>query len=102
MELNGKDQVMIPYVVYESMLTKEDTQQRRMVYIIVMLIVLLVATNTIWLVAWNQYDYVDEEVNTEISAEQSGGNVNIIGAGDIDYGTEGNDKGNTQDTQKSA
>lgn len=92
MEQTGNDnrQIMIPYVVYESMLAKEDTQQRRMVYIIIMLIVLLVVTNVIWLVAWNQYDYVDDY--TEISAEQDGGGVNIVGGGDIDYGAEGNDQ----------
>ena len=100
MELNGKDQVMIPYVVYESMLTKEDTQQRRMVYIIVMLIVLLVVTNIIWLVAWNQYDYVDD-YSTDISAEQDGDGVNIVGGGDIAYGTESSNQ-DTQNTQKSA
>ena len=87
MEQLSKEQLTIPYIAYESMLAKEDTQQRRMVYIIIFLIALLVVTNVIWLVAWNQYDYVD--VETEISAEQSGGNVNIVGAGNIDYGTEG-------------
>ena len=94
-----KMQLTIPYVAYESMLAKEDTQQRRMVYVIIMLITLLVVTNLIWLVAWNQYDYVD--VETEISAEQNGGNVNIVGAGDIDYGAESSNQtqGENQNAQ---
>ena len=86
--------MMIPFVVYESMLAKEDAQQRRMVYIIIMLIILLVVTNVIWLVAWNQYDYVDD---VSIKAEQDGSGVNIVGNGDIDYGADSNGT-QTQDT----
>lgn len=96
MEQTGND-TMIPYIVYESMLSKEDTQQKRMIAVIILLIVLLLVTNVIWIVAWNQYDYVDD--TTEISAEQDGGGVNIVGGGDVDYGTEGNDK--ADDPQKS-
>lgn len=98
MEQNEK-QMMIPYCVYESMLSKEDTQQKRMMIVIVLLIVLLVVSNVIWLVAWNQYDYVDD-VTTDISAEQDGDGVNIISGGDIDYGTE-SDSNDTQSTCKS-
>jgi len=94
MEQTGKDQVTIPYIAYESMLAKEDRQQKRIVIvmgsIIALLVILLVVTNVVWLVAWNQYDYVDD--TTEISAEQDGGGVNIVGGGDVDYGTEGNGK----------
>lgn len=98
MEQLNKEQLTIPYIAYESMLAKEDMQQRRMVYIIIFLIALLVVTNVIWLVAWNRYDYVD--VETDISANQSGGNVNIVGAGDIDYGTDSSNQ--TQGTQENA
>ena len=96
MEQLSKEQLTIPYIAYESMLAKEDTQQRRMVYIIIFLIALLVVTNVIWLVAWNQYDYVD---GYSIEAEQDGSGVNIIGGGDVDYGAEGN---STQGSQENA
>ena len=103
MEQIGKDQVTIPYIAYESMLAKEDRQQKRIVIvmgsIIVLLVILLVVTNVVWLVAWNQYDYVDD-VTTDISAEQDGDGVNIISGGDIDYGTESDSK-DTQSTGKS-
>ena len=95
-----RTQLTIPYIAYESMLAKEDTQQRRMVYVIIMLIALLVVTNVIWLVAWNQYDYVDD-YNTEVRASQDGGGVNIVGAGDIDYGTDSKDN-DTQDENQNA
>ena len=78
--MNTEDKTMsVPYIVYESMLDKEDRQQRRMVYIIILLIVLLVVTNVIWLVAWNQYDYVDvEDYAVDVNSE-GGGNANYIG-----------------------
>ena len=95
MEHDNKQMMMIPYVVYESMLTKEDTQQRRMIYVIILLIVLLLVTNVIWLVAWDQYDYVDDYTNVD------GGNgvANYIGDdGDINYGTN-NTQNENQDAQ---
>ncbi len=80
--MNDNDKNMIPYIAYESMLDKEDRQQRRLVYVIIALVILLVVTNVIWLVAWNQYDYVDEyEVELDSG---DGGNANYIGQdGDI-------------------
>lgn len=82
--MNENDKLTVPYIVYESMLDKEDRQQRRMVYVIILLIVLLVVTNVIWLVAWNQYDYVDDY--TEIDSG-NGGVANYVGDdGDIHYG----------------
>lgn len=86
--MENKTNLTVPYIVYESMLDKEDRQQRRMVYIIIMLIILLVVTNVIWLVAWNQYDYVEtDDFAVDVQADD-GGNANYIGQdGDIYNGT---------------
>lgn len=84
----------VPYIVYESMLEKEDRQQRRMVVIIVLLIVLLVASNLVWVYEWTQYDYVDTETEEiELDADD-GGNANYIGRdGEIINGeSESNEK----------
>ena len=90
MEQTGKD-TMIPYIVYESMLAKEDTQQKRMVYVIVIeaviilaVIALLVANEYHWRQLWNEYDYVDD-YSTEVDVNADGqGNANYIGNdGDI-------------------
>ena len=106
MEQTGKD-TMIPYIVYESMLAKEDTQQKRMVYVIVIeaviilaVIALLVANEYHWRQLWNEYDYVDD-YSVDVDADQQGDGVNIVGAGDIDYGTEGKYQ-DTQDKGKSS
>ena len=89
--MNDNDKNMsVPYIVYESMLDKEDRQQRRLVYVIIMLVVLLVVTNVIWLVAWNQYDYVDD-YSVELDGGD-GGNANYIGQdGEIYNGTSEGD-----------
>lgn len=81
----------VPFVVYESLAEKNDRQQKRLIAVILTLLFLLFASNIAWIIYLNQYDYVD---SMEISAEQDGEGVNIIGAGDVDYGAESEDQGN--------
>lgn len=50
---------------------------------IIVLIVLLAVSNLAWLYAWMQYDYVD------VTAEQDGSGINIVGGRNVDYGAEG-------------
>ena len=90
----------IPYVAYESMLDKEDRQQRRMVVAIIVLIVLLVVTNVIWLVAWNQYDYVDAE-DYQVDVDAENGIANYIGEDGNIYNGESNGT-QAQDTNENA
>ena len=81
----------IPYIVYESMLNKEDRQQKRLVIVIILLIVLLVGSNLAWLYAWNQYEYVETDA-VELDAGD-GGNANYIGRnGRIINGTSESDE----------
>lgn len=82
---DNKTLATIPFIVYESAVEKADRQHRRLVVVIIVLIALLFASNAIWLYAWLQYDYVEEY---EITAEQDGEGVNIVGGGDVQYGAE--------------
>lgn len=84
---------VVPLVAYESMLAREDRQQKRMVIIIVLLIVILAVSNGLWLYFWNSYDYVDDY---SIEASQDGDGINIVGAGDIAYGTDSTDSCNSE------
>lgn len=87
-----KEDMMIPYIAYESMLYKEDTQQKRLVVVMIILVVLLVVTNAMWLIAWNQYDYVDDYVEVDSGY---GGDANYIGEdGEIYYGKGSTEKEN--------
>lgn len=85
-----KEDMTIPYIAYESMLYKEDTQQKRMVVIIVILVLLLVITNAMWLYYWNLYDYVEDYV--EIDSEGEGIANYIEGEGDIYNGKDSSEK----------
>lgn len=88
------DNITMSRIAFERMQTKDEKNDRWRNIIIVLLIILLVITNAMWLIAWNQYDYVDDY---SIEAEQDGEGFNILGGGDVNYGAENN---NTQDTGK--
>lgn len=48
--------------------------------IILVLIILLVVTNVLWLRAWNDYDYVDDQTYEDIALDADGsGDANYIG-----------------------
>ena len=82
---NERKELTVPYIAYESALDKADRQHKRMIVIIFALVVLLVLSNIVWIIAWNQYDYVD---GYEIDVDSEGGGyANFIeNNGDIDNG----------------
>lgn len=94
--MENENDIIISRYAFERMQTKDEKNDRWRNIIILVLIILLVVTNAMWLVAWNQYDYVDEY---EIEAQQEGEGINIVGAGDVSYGTDSYDSQETeQDT----
>lgn len=64
--------------------------------VILTLIVLLFASNVIWILYINQYDFSSETVTVE--AEQDGNGTNIVGGGDVDYGAESENYKNGEET----
>lgn len=94
--MENKD-LTVPYIVYESAIDKADRRDKRNIIIIALLIIMLVATNIVWIIAWNSYDYSDIEDYTSVDAQQDGDGVNIAGAGDINYGTDGQDSSEKTD-----
>ena len=88
------DDKNVPYVVYESAMTRADRHIRRLVIALVVAIVMIFASNAIWLYSWMQYDYVTAEHTTTVDAEGSGIANYIGGAGAI---TNGKDYSKTQD-----
>ena len=85
---NNNDNIIMSRLAFERMQSKDEKNDRWRNIIIILLILLLAASNIIWIVAWNSYDYVYDDYSFE--AEQDGGGINIINGGDLDYGTEGN------------
>lgn len=88
------DDKTVPYVVYESAMTRADRQIKRLVIALVVAILMIFTSNAIWLYSWMQYDYVSAEHTTTVDAEGSG-IANYIGStGDI---TNGKGYSKTQD-----
>lgn len=88
------DDKNVPYVVYESAMTRADRHIRRLVIALVVAILMIFASNAIWLYSWMQYDYVSAEHTTTVDAKGSG-IANYIGStGAI---TNGKDYSKTQD-----
>ena len=83
--LKMDDKTQIPYIVYEAEMTRSERNFKRLWAVVIILISLLVTTNLCWLAYESQFEAVE---NTEINAEQDGSGVNIVGAGDVDYGAE--------------
>ena len=73
----------VPYIVHESAMARAERTSKRLWITILMLIFLLVGTNAAWI--WHESQF--EDVVTTIEAEQGDG-VNIVGGGDVSYGTE--------------
>lgn len=86
--MENNDNIIMSRIAFERMQAKDERNDKWRNIIIILLILLLVATNVIWLIAWNSYDYVEDY---SIQAKQDGEGVNIVGGGDIDYGADSND-----------
>lgn len=67
----------VPFIAYETSLASEREHNRRMFWLVLVLIAALVVTNLAWLNAWQNYDYVSENVTVESAAT---GHANYIGA----------------------
>lgn len=94
---NNNENIIISRYAFERMQAKDERNDRWRNITIIVLVVLLVVTNLMWLVAWNQYDYVDG-YSVEMDTGD-GGDANYIGNdGDISYGEDNS----TQDTEQNA
>ena len=94
---NNNDNIIMSRLAFERMQSKDEKNDRWRNITIIVLIVLLVVTNAMWLVAWNQYDYVDEETYSVDVDANDGGNANYIGNdGDIVNGDDNSQEENDQ------
>lgn len=80
-----REQINIPYIVYESAMTRAERHAKRLCIVVILTILLLFISNGCWLYAWTQYDYTSEET----TYSQDGEGVNVIGDNN---GTTINDK----------
>lgn len=93
--MENNDNIIMSRIAFERMQSKEERDSHWKNIIIIILIVLLVVTNAMWLVAWNQYDYVDD-YSVDMQADGDS-NANYIGNnGDINNGSEDNSSQETR------
>lgn len=93
---NNNDMISMSRLAFERMQAKDERNDRWRNIIILVLIILLVVTNAMWLVAWNQYDYVDDYTTLEAD---DGSDANYIGNdGDIYNGSTNNTQAQEQDS----
>ena len=84
---NNNDNIIMSRIAFERMQSKDERNDKWRNIIIIILIALLALTNGMWLYAWNQYDYISEEVT--VDSGDGGGNANYIGEdGDIYNGED--------------
>lgn len=73
--MEEKNNAMIPYYAYETMLARMDHSMKRLVVALIICILAIFASNALWLYAWMQYDYTGEE----ITVDSNDGIANYIG-----------------------
>ena len=75
----------ISFTVFEAACSRLERTIKRLWILLIILVVLLVGSNALWVIYESQFEYYEE---TSIEAEQDGDGINIIGGGDVNYGTE--------------
>ena len=94
--MENNDNIIMSRIAFERMQAKDERNDKWRNIIIILLIVLLVATNAMWLWAWNQYDYVDDYTSVEADDNSD---INYIGRnGDINNGGKDNETDKNKDT----
>lgn len=89
----------VPYIVYESAMSRLERTIKRLVVALIVTIILMFATNAIWLYFWNQYEYIYEDETTStsttstVTVDGKDGIANYIGNdGNINNGESGSDQ----------
>lgn len=83
--MENNDKLTVPYIVHESAMDRAERRDRCLMFVIIFLITLLVVSNLVWVVAWNQFDYAEEQIDVQ----GNNGIANYIGQdGDIYNGKD--------------
>ena len=77
----------VPYIVHESDMSRLERQLKRLWIVVLVLIFMLVGSNCAWLWYESQFETVETVEEVVIEAEQGDG-TNIVGGGDVIYGSE--------------
>ena len=87
---NSSDMAVMPIAQHEKDQNRLMKIIKWLVAVIALLIVLLIGSNVGWLIYESQFETVEAN-ETIVEATQDGEGVNIVGGGDVSYGTESKD-----------
>ena len=93
--------VMVPYVVHEAEVTRQERHAKRMWVALIIVTILCFLTNIFWLTAWMSYDYssTTEEIIVEQDAQDGGSNNYIGNNGDINNGVSENNNSQEEEIE---
>ena len=77
------NQIMIPYIVVESMIARLERIITKLVAVIIVLIALFIATNLAWIYYENLFTDSVTTTTQEVTQDTDGGNNYVVGG---DYG----------------
>ena len=80
---------VVTYFQHESILAHMERTNRRLFVLCLILVIALLGTNGAWIYYESQWQYTQESM--QIEADQQG-EINVVGGGDVTYGTESKDK----------
>lgn len=80
---------VVTYFQHESILAHMERTNRRLFILCLILVIALLGTNGAWIYYESQWQYTQESM--QIEADQQG-EINVVGGGDVTYGTESKDK----------
>jgi hypothetical protein len=86
----------IPINAYESAMARMERANKRNFIIVIILILALIATNAGWIIYESQFETT--ETSTSIEAKQDGDGINIVGGGDVSYGSDSENTNENTDT----
>lgn len=72
-----EDMKNVPFVVYESAMTRNERSFKRLIIALIVTIVLLFLTNIAWLFYFNQYEFTTTDTDVTVDGKQ--GTANYIG-----------------------
>ena len=86
---NTNDMAVMPIAQHEKDQNRLMGIIKWLISVILVLIVVSVGSNAFWIWRNSQYEAVEETTEeTIIDAQQDGEGTNIVGGGDVNYGTE--------------
>ena len=70
-----EEQKNVPYFIHEGMMARDERTIKRLILALMITVALLVISNMAWLYVWQQYEYVEENIDL---VSRDGGNANYI------------------------